>query len=238
MKASGELAAWPPQPESPERKNGWISHRKFIRFALLAGIVIAAILASRSVSYGAYATYSDRSVGSNGTIYGWGVTDVTTYGYIHTAKVSTTLTSPAGRTVSSGTKSATNSVRADVSLFFNYEEGNFTVSSVHDGYCQYMGHFLNGVRTSCLGEIGHSLVWYRWDHYDPDESQPDVYYPIVPCNTACNSREFRSWRQPPKTYLNTWYFWWRRCVGCTKYCLLEIERFQNYGPGTCGESPS
>jgi hypothetical protein len=63
-----------------------------------------------------YSWYSGAWAGSDGTVYGWGVTDVTSSTMYHVAYVSTTLTSPKGRKAASGWLSAHNSVRADVSL--------------------------------------------------------------------------------------------------------------------------
>jgi len=85
----------------------------------------------------AYSWYSGASVGSNGTVYGWGVTDGTTYTMDHIAYVWTTLTSPVKhRQAGPAYNSAQNSVRADVSLPFDPGDlGTYLVQSTNQVYC-------------------------------------------------------------------------------------------------------
>jgi hypothetical protein len=84
-------------------------------------------------------------VGSNGTVYGWGVTDVTYTGMYHMAYVTTTLTSPVKQRQAYLYRSAQNSVRADVSLPFDPDDlGTYLVESFNSGYCYViMGLILN-----------------------------------------------------------------------------------------------
>jgi hypothetical protein len=96
-----------------------------------------------------YAWSSGSSVGSDGTIYGWGVTDGTPppgYSMTHDAYVKTTLTSPKGRTASTGYgnyKWGVNTVRADLSLSFDATDlGTYTVQSFHRVHCIVMGWVL------------------------------------------------------------------------------------------------
>jgi hypothetical protein len=80
--------------------------------------------------------YTGASVGSNGTVYGWGVSDATTYSMFHMAYVSTALYSPKGRYNGYGMHSAQNSVREDVSLAFDPTDlGTYLVQSTNEGYC-------------------------------------------------------------------------------------------------------
>jgi hypothetical protein len=75
-------------------------------------------------------------VGSDGTVYGWGVTDVTSYTMHHQAYVTTTLTSPKGRKDGPVYGSAQNSVRVDVALgFVPSDVGIYLVESTNQGYC-------------------------------------------------------------------------------------------------------
>src|SRR3990172_835591 len=85
--------------------------------------------------------------GSDGTVYGWGVTDVTNYSMYHMAWATTTLTSPVKHRQASSTASAQNWTRADVSLPFDPDDlGTYSVSSTHTGYCFY-----------CSGRFGDNL---------------------------------------------------------------------------------
>jgi hypothetical protein len=107
--------------------------------------VLALTLCAELPSY-AWTWYSGASVGSNGTVYGWGVTDVTASPMYHVAYVSTTLTSPVKkRQAASGWVSAQNSVRADVSLAFESDDtGTYEDDSENEGYCYTsMGWFLD-----------------------------------------------------------------------------------------------
>jgi hypothetical protein len=87
-----------------------------------------------------YATiYSGASTGSNGTVYGWGVTDVTYTDSYHTAQVTTWLSSPNGRYANGG-GTAYNFVRGDTSLpYVANDLGTYFVSSTHYGTCQISG---------------------------------------------------------------------------------------------------
>src|SRR5574337_999401 len=97
---------------NPKDDNAERPARNIVR--LFAGAVFVAMMAATSAQ--AITTYSGASVSSNGTVNGWGVTDAYVSGMLHTAYVSTTLTSPRGRTSGSGWQHATTSVRADVNL--------------------------------------------------------------------------------------------------------------------------
>lgn len=119
--------------------------RAFIGILQRASLVSALTLFTALPLHG-YAWYSGASVGSDGTVYGWGVTDVTSSTMWHVAYVSTTLTSPVKkRQAASGWLSAHNSVRADVSLGFDPSDlGIYMVQTQNEGYCYACGcWFLN-----------------------------------------------------------------------------------------------
>ena len=81
-------------------------------------------------------------MGSDGTVYGWGVTDGTPppgISMTHTAYVWTSLTSPKGRSTASGPLGTytyfANVVRVDVSLPFDPNDwGTYTTQSFHGVY--------------------------------------------------------------------------------------------------------
>jgi hypothetical protein len=98
---------------------------------------MSALTFSAALPSYAYSWYSGASVGSDGTVYGWGVTDATPPpGMYHTAYVYTTLTSPNGRVANYGQVSAPSTVREDVSLPFDPTDlGTYVVASLSSGFC-------------------------------------------------------------------------------------------------------
>jgi hypothetical protein len=101
------------------------------RVSLVAALTLFTALPSYPWTY-----YSGASVGGDGTVYAWGVTDVTQSGMYHTAYVNATLTSPKGRVANNGIIQATSSVREDLSLpFVPNDTGTYLVSSWHSGFC-------------------------------------------------------------------------------------------------------
>lgn len=116
--------------------------RRKVRIRLwVAVLAVAAALAVPARCY-CYSIYSGTSVGSDGTVYGWGVTDGTPppgYAMTHTAYVWTSLTSPKGRSTASGPpgyyKYAVNVVRVDVSLPFDPTDlGTYTTQCFYGVY--------------------------------------------------------------------------------------------------------
>ncbi len=96
---------------------------------------IAVVMAAAGSAHG-ITQYSGAAVSSNGTTNGWGVTDAYYSGMYHVAYVSTTLTSPNGRTASSGWRNASNWVRADVYLGWDATDlGSYLARSTHKFYC-------------------------------------------------------------------------------------------------------
>jgi hypothetical protein len=193
--------------------------------------------------------YSDASMGSDGTIYGWGVTDANSGGcYCHSAKVTTTLRSPNGRT-QTFTRSTTigqEYARADVYLLFDQNDvGNYTISSRHWAYCRYCScNYINNALTSILLGVGFSFVCY----YDPVMVLGVCIYnlyvtptnncAVVACNkpTAGMPASLFSGSCPPYVRAPVpWY--WDRYTG-SHYCLpitLGLESnpqcfCEQYGP--------
>ncbi len=203
-----------------------------IQKATPQAIVCSLVVAFLTVipAYG-WDTYSGSSVGSDGTTYGWGVTNAPQAGYLHTAYVTTTLTSPNGRTHSVYWKSATTSVRADVWLLWDpTDEGTYLTSSTHKAYCRYMGWFMYNIHSSSSLEIGKSHNWYWFYRYDEAESPPWVFLIYFPCETSCKSSQ---WNSSYRWYnnLETHYYWWRWGSG-TRHCLFEIEYQQSPAGGS------
>jgi hypothetical protein len=101
------------------------------RAGWIAALVILAALPSH-----AYSWYSGVSMGSDGTIYGWGVTDITSYTMVHQAYVATKLTSPKGRQASLSEGNGPNYYREDVQLCFDATDlGTYTETSTNQGWC-------------------------------------------------------------------------------------------------------
>jgi len=209
---------------------------KSISQALVFALVIFVLPVTPS--YG-WDTYSGSSVGSNGTTYGWGVTNVPQAGYLHTAYVTTTLTSPKGRTISSGWRSATTSVRADVSLSWDAtDEGTYLVKSTHKGYCRYICWFIYGVRSSSFVDIGHSENWYKFNK--PWEYNTCQYVLIAGCVASCQNPY--AYQSAPcsngsdsKAYLRADGYYWRLSGSGTRYCIGPVieKPPPTASPGTC-----
>jgi hypothetical protein len=119
------------------RKTEVMQRRRPRVFAtVLRGAVPAsALILFTTLPLYAYVWYSGAAVGRDGTVFGWGVIDVTSYFIYNKAIVSTTLTSPKGRQASAQSDEQ-NVARADVSLPFDPNDlGTYFTSSFHSGYC-------------------------------------------------------------------------------------------------------
>lgn len=184
--------------------------------------------------------YTGQSVGNDGTVYGWGITNLPggTW-YTHYNYVSSTLTSPNGRHASCG-MNAYDYARCDVSLPFDQNDtGTFTQQSTSSVNCSVMGWYVWNVVTSALLSIGHSENWCKFDKeiYDPDECQ----YNLLPdCCATCQSSN--TYLLPPcsngsddRTYMEANGYYWKR--GSTRYCILGlvVENHISPTPGTCGD---
>jgi hypothetical protein len=112
------------------------TRRQLIKLLGRASVAVVLALVTALPSH-AYSYYSGASVGSDGTIYGYSVTDATPPpGMYHTAYVAATLTSPKGRVAYYGQISATSTVRQDVYLPFDPTDlGTYVVTGVHCGFC-------------------------------------------------------------------------------------------------------
>jgi hypothetical protein len=127
-----------------------------------------------------YSLYSGSSVGSEGTIYGWGVTDGTPPPYppmVHNAYSTTTLTSPHGRSRNSSRLGGVNTVRADVNLPYDPTDlGTYTVQSFHDVWCTVILQwiFLNVVSASnvffCDIPTGETINSGGWDDIEGEQA--------------------------------------------------------------------
>lgn len=207
-----------------------------LKTSLYAALVLLAMgFFAPAASYGV-TLYSGSSVGSAGTVYGWGVTDATWYPYNHTAYATTRLRSPTGRTTTYS-RNASTTVRVDVSLPFNYEEGNFTTTTTHKAFCSQMGWFIHGAQTSKFIEIGHSENWYQYYKYDQvlcGILKPYKFDRMIPCNSSCNSSYFcvGTWEN---RRLKTWYYY--ADIGTLRFCFLEryIGQYPIGYPGSCSD---
>jgi hypothetical protein len=105
--------------------------------------------------------YSGASVGSDGTVYGWGVTNVPGgQTMTHTNYVSGTLSSPGGRQAS-GYSSGIDFARYDVSLSYDTRDtGTYIVQSLSSVYC-----------TGCM-------CWIVWNAYTQAQATNYSAYPI------------------------------------------------------------
>ena len=113
-------------------------HRPRKNLRVMARVVawtIAVVIAAAGSAQG-ITQYSGAAVALDGRINGWGVTDAYYSGMYHTAYASTTLTSPKGRTTSSGWRNAANWVRADAYLIWDGTDlGSYLARSSHKFYC-------------------------------------------------------------------------------------------------------
>jgi hypothetical protein len=111
--------------------------------ARLAGAILL-VCSTASLAFGTDSAgiYSGSSVDSSGKVSAWGVTNVAAMQ--HTAYVTTTLTSPNGRTVSAdGTWIGIGHSRADLYLSYAQNDlGTYTTTSIHSAYCVVMGWFI------------------------------------------------------------------------------------------------
>jgi hypothetical protein len=127
-----------------------------------AGLVAVLSIAIPQKSY-ADTVYAGGSVGSDGTIYGWGVTDVRSM-VNHTSQTNATLTSPNGRQAN-GSVNDGYYTRVDLSLPFDSNDlGNYQVDSYSWAYCNVWNvWFLNGALTQSFFKVGVQQVQFYWD---------------------------------------------------------------------------
>jgi len=157
----------------------------------LLGIALVLLVAPRiagAMTYGRV-TYSDMSVGSDGTIYGWGVTDANSGGcYCHTAKVTTTIRSPNGRARTASDLYGSRDheyARADVQLSFDQNDlGEYMESSVHWAFCPYCNcYYVNGGTTQSTMSISLAYTTFQTVNDDGDghcKCTPDCQNNITP----------------------------------------------------------
>jgi hypothetical protein len=207
--------------------------RALVRTLQVASLLGALTLFTALPVHG-YSWYSGASVGSNGIVYGWGVTDVTSHTMHHQAYVTTTLTSPKGRKDGPVYGNAQNSVRVDVALGFDPSDlGTYLVESTNQGYCYACNCWIVNSGSGASVTIGHSDRWYKFDHYD-EITDFCVWYPITPCSTACQANLIVDMPPCPtkggkQNYLESYYYWW----GSSKTCLMDVPQQRADNPGTC-----
>jgi hypothetical protein len=205
---------------------------------LVSLIVILVALLSPPTVWGA--TYSGASVGSNGTTYGWGVTNVTTGSYIHTAYVTTTLRSPKGRTAIRNWQSAWNSVRADISLAWDSTDlGTYTTTSTHKAYCSQMGWFINGATSSTWLYLALKLTFGAWSGVWEDVGTLRYCGMVPACSNgvtpACGAQ---GWTYLTDTFhacpyfASSYFIAWRLRTTDPWNCVLGPAGIQ-VGPGPC-----
>ena len=115
---------------------------------------------------GSSVTYSDSWVDDSSSpayyIIGCGVTTDSYNSYGHRYWVSTTLTSPSGRTASGTSSTSASYARMDVSLPWDFETGetgDFTTSTTHSMTCPYINGTV-GTTTSVIGGISIAVTNY------------------------------------------------------------------------------
>jgi hypothetical protein len=136
---------------SKKIREGRLGGTSFFIMSLI-GLVAAAVMFTAGASY-ADTLYSGTSVGSNGTVYGWGVTDARSMSS-HTTQTSSTLTSPHGRQASRST-SGGSFTRIDLQLAFDPDDmGTFQENDTHWAFCPVLGFFFwNAVHTAASGTV-------------------------------------------------------------------------------------
>lgn len=139
--------------------------------------------------------YSDTWVvdtSTSTTLWGCGITDENYTNYGHEYTVTTTLTSPSGTTVtgsgSNGTCSNYNfqCARADVWMSLldengDIEEGDFTIESLHDGYCPNYSMQLGQVGTIIVSRAAIAVTNYILTDFEAGQC---VYYLYCPNGNA------------------------------------------------------
>ena len=130
--------------------------------ARLAGAILL-VCSTASLAFGTDSAgiYSGSSVDSSGKVSAWGVTNVAAMQ--HTAYVTTTLTSPNGRTVSAdGTWIGMGHSRADLYLSYAQNDlGTYTTTSIHSAYCVVMGWFILNHLTQSSTTVPYVVLTLR-----------------------------------------------------------------------------
>ncbi len=185
--------------------------------------------------------YLNVSVGSDGTIYATGITDA---GWMqeHSADVSTVIRSPSGRVVSPYVSVPSGGyARADASLPFNNEDGDFTVSADGDATCNAIYGFLGTAFVSTILHFGHSDNWYVYARHNSTTNVCE-YPPIAGCNTFCQAN-FEI-NLPPcygeagtihKQYLEGYSYW--VVIFGSRFCIPDVPVNEALSPGTCSDTP-
>lgn len=139
-----------------------------LRCRLFAGVTFLCLCAVPSALGGS--SYSDAWVDSSGNnLWGCGVTQQSYTGAGHSAGVSTTITSPNGRSASYGLSGSTYA-RVDVSLPWDWNDmGTYFVNSNHYGYCPHYGGSSFAPTTSAQETAGYDFLCYKYSHTSGSE---------------------------------------------------------------------
>jgi hypothetical protein len=153
--------------------------RSFVSTLQRAAVVLALALCTALPSY-AFSWYSGAAVGSDGTVYGWGVTDVTTYSMYHVAYVWVTLTSPKGRQCGPVYASWQNSARGDVALTFDPSDfGTYFVQSTNKGFCHAGGGWIVNGSSGAQTTVPYVTLTLRTGNNNTvstDNDKREAYY--------------------------------------------------------------
>jgi hypothetical protein len=138
---------------------------------LRSGAMAVALMVLATLPCRGSAWYAGMTAGSNGTTYGWAVTEVTSQSVYHEAFVSVTLSSPNGRQDSLDTQSDQNTVREDVSLAFDENDlGDYFTDGTHSAYCDFGEAWLfEEVNSQFSIKIGFQQIQYYWDTLQPPQ---------------------------------------------------------------------
>ncbi len=174
----------------------------------LAGLVAVFTLLTTMPSY-ADSVYSGASVGSDGTVYGWGVTDAQSM-TSHTTHMTTTLTSPKGRQATSSPSDG-DYTRADVNLpFLSTDTGTYTVVSLSWAFCPVLGRwFWNGVQSQASATVcDFDIVPGSFQALCDESENVVIYTSRLSGGSSCYASP------PPASY----------CSATSNYPYVDIKR--------------
>ena len=155
-----------------------------IPFIIVAAFLVLIVSSPAFGQMGNSVTYSDSWVDDSSSpayfIMGSGVTSDSYNSYGHRYWVTTTLTSPTGRTASGTSYTSGSYARMDVSLSWDFEtgeEGDFTTFTNHSMSCPYMYGTIVTTNTSII--LGISIAVTNYIH-----NGGCVYYLYCPNGNA------------------------------------------------------
>lgn len=139
---------------------------------------------------GSYAIYSDvwGDGYENTNLYGCGITQDYSNYYNHSYWVVSTITSPAGRTVSATSYTSSSYARVDLSMplsgndFNDNDLGLYNMVTRHWLNCPYMGFAYPSGTTTAKVKVGISTSCFYFFGFDSGDC---FYRPISPCDVKC-----------------------------------------------------